>query len=131
MATSVQQEELGSVSYTLKLPLTLEHHGRYWVAHCPPLDVMAQSSTKKGAKESLKEAVSLWVESCHHRGVLEEALIESGFTRQAADEIPEGKAGVIVRTAKPKDKSHVDHIQVDVPAFIASRLTNTEGHAAC
>lgn len=125
MATSVRQEELGSVSYTLKLPLTLEHHGRYWVTHCPPLDVMAQSSTKKGAKESLKEAVSLWVESYHHGGVLEEALIESGFTRQAADEIPEGKAGVIVRTAKPEHKSHVDHIQVDVPVFMCQSVLRT------
>jgi len=54
-----------------------------WVAGCPALDVYSQGSDESDAKRCLKEAITLWVESCLERGTLDEALRQLGFHRRA------------------------------------------------
>ena len=120
-----------SVTVTVKLPLTLERDGRHWIACCPPLEVMTQSDTKKGAREALKEAVTLWIESCSERGVLSDALVELGFTRREPGSVPGGQVGVFVRPNPAEAKPSLNHIQVDVPAFMAARLNEFEVNASC
>ena len=67
--------------YEVRLRAWFRRDGQQWVVWCPALDVMTQSRTKKGALESLREAVELWFESCIEREVLDGALKESGFAR--------------------------------------------------
>lgn len=50
-----------------------------WVAHCLGLDVASSGPTVEEAIRRTREAVELFVESCAHRHVLEEVLLESGF----------------------------------------------------
>ncbi len=133
MARAVQNEERRSTTFRVKLPMTLERDGRHWIACCPALEVVTQSETKKGAKAALEEAVTLWIESCHDRGVLGDALVELGFTHQGTGELNDGEIGVVVSEAKSvsKPKPSNDHIQVTVPAFMAARMNEFEVNASC
>lgn len=69
------------VSITIRLQTWYRRDGREWLAWCPAIDVMSQARTKVKAMESLREAVELWFESCFERGVLNEALVECGFSK--------------------------------------------------
>ncbi len=50
-----------------------------YVALAPELNVSSFGNTKQEARESLKEAVELFLEECQRMGTLEEVLAESGF----------------------------------------------------
>ncbi len=52
---------------------------KQYVAIAPELNVSSFGSTKKEAKESLREAVELFLEECRRMGTLEDVLIEAGF----------------------------------------------------
>ncbi len=58
---------------------TLRREGRWYFAHCPPLDVTTQGRTESEAKENLIEASQLFIMSCLERGTLDQALKELGF----------------------------------------------------
>lgn len=79
--------------YAVKLSLQIRREDREWVAWCPAIDVATQARSKKQAPDGLKEAVELWFESCISRGVLDQALQESGFRK-------------ISRAAGTEDASH-------------------------
>ncbi len=69
--------------YTVRLRAWFRRDGQQWIVWCSALDVMTQSRTRKGALESLREAIELWFESCIEREVLDGALKESGFAKAA------------------------------------------------
>ena len=50
-----------------------------YVSLCPELGVSSFGKTEKEAKESLKEAVELFLEECERLGTLKDVLEESGF----------------------------------------------------
>lgn len=121
----------GSVAYTISLPAWLRKEGRQWIAHCPSVDVCTQATTKVAARNALKEAVSAWFESCIDRGVLEEALFEVGFKKAKKGVQPPLGAGRVTVQQGPTKKEEISNIEVSIPAFIAARLTDSNGHASC
>ncbi|MBI5115494.1 type II toxin-antitoxin system HicB family antitoxin [Candidatus Poribacteria bacterium] len=50
-----------------------------YVGLCPELNVSSYGDTPEEARESLKEAVSLFLEECEHMGTLKDILEEAGF----------------------------------------------------
>jgi predicted RNase H-like HicB family nuclease len=58
---------------------TIKRVGRWYIAHCPPLDVASQGRTVGEAKENLREAAELFLETCIEHGTLDQALRELGF----------------------------------------------------
>lgn|GEM_PF-394465 len=58
---------------------TLKREGKWYVAHCPPLDITTQGRTEEEAKKNLIEASELFVVSCFERGTFEQALRELGW----------------------------------------------------
>lgn len=117
------------VALSIKLEAATRQEGNLWFAWCLPLDVMTQAETKHGALKSLKEAVELWFESCIERNVLEQALLEAGFRKTKAGEMPLRNASV-VRVHEPKLlPAHAfpakrDYIEVSIPAYIAARCNS-------
>lgn len=88
----------------IKLFVECKKDGRAWVAICPAIDVASQSRTKMGALASLSEAVGLWFESCISRGVLDQALQDSGFKRSEIGHIPEGAVNVVATHSVEKSE---------------------------
>jgi len=117
------------VALSIKLEATTRQEGDVWLAWCLPLDVMTQAKTKQAALESLKEAVGLWFESCITRNVLEEALLEAGFCKTKAGELPPQDASII-KVHSPKAQpakafsAKRDYIEVSVPAYIAAQCNS-------
>ena len=58
--------------------------GKYWLASCPSLNIATQGETFERAEENLKEALTLFIESCLQRGTLEEVLLQAGYTKMGA-----------------------------------------------
>ncbi|RJP70175.1 MAG: type II toxin-antitoxin system HicB family antitoxin [Candidatus Abyssobacteria bacterium SURF_17] len=50
-----------------------------YVSFCPELNVSSFGDSPEEAKESLKEAVTLFLEECENMGTLKDVLEESGF----------------------------------------------------
>ena len=59
-----------------------------WIAWCPDLDVTTQGDTIRKADENLREAVSLFLETCHAMGTLEDVLREAGRFERCSREPP-------------------------------------------
>ena len=109
---------------------------------CPGIDVMTQDRTRKGALESLREAVALWFESCIERGVLNGALKELGYNKLPADEeAPEGVDFIsVVRQPQPPfvetgmsfslgHRKGSDYIECIIPAYIAAQQLGAAARA--
>ena len=62
-----------------KLFGTIKRQARWYVAHCPPLDITTQGRTRDEAKRNLIEAAELFMTSCFERGTFEQALRELGW----------------------------------------------------
>src|SRR5207244_5804402 len=56
-----------------------EKKGRWFITHCPPLDLTTQGKTLAEAKRNLVEASEMFISSCVERGTLDLALRELGF----------------------------------------------------
>lgn len=85
---------------------------------CPVIDGATQARTKKQALENLREAVELWFESCVSRGVLDQALRESGIRRVSiAMDFQNPGSWVTVRTRQTPDQavSITDTIRFQIP----------------
>ena len=52
-----------------------------WVGWCPCLDLATYGDTREHAREAIKEAVNLWIETCMGDGTIDMALVEAGFSR--------------------------------------------------
>jgi predicted RNase H-like HicB family nuclease len=58
---------------------SIKRQDRWYVAHCPPLDITTQGRTEEEARKNLIEASELFVVSCFERGTLHQALRELGW----------------------------------------------------
>jgi len=112
------------VALSIKLEAATRKKGKIWLAWCPPLDVTTQADTKQRALASLKQAVELWFESCIARNVLEEALLEAGFSKMKPGEMLPQNANVIKLHEPPPAHAFPaprDYIEVSIPAYIAAQ----------
>ena len=90
----------------VKLCIECKNVDRDWIATCPVIDVASQCRTKAGAIAGLSEAIGLWFESCISRGVLEQALEDSGFKRCEIGEIPEDAVNIVA--TRPAERLELD-----------------------
>ncbi len=124
------------VSYNVKLEALVRQEEGQWIAWSPSLDVMAQADSKARALKSLRGAVELWFESCIERGVLEEALVESGFWKAKPGGSNSDERGVDIvrvrasRTAPAANGGMSELIEVSIPAYIAAHRIEAAGSAA-
>jgi predicted RNase H-like HicB family nuclease len=65
----------------LSVRIELFKEGDVYVALSPELNVSSFAESIDDAKESLREAIELFVEECQEMGTLEDVLEESGFSR--------------------------------------------------
>jgi len=68
----------GAIQAEFELFGTIKRQDDWYVAYCPPLDVTTQGRTAAEAKSNLKEACSLFLQSCFERGTFEQAMRELG-----------------------------------------------------
>ena len=68
------------IAFSICLPVIIKKRAKWYVASCFPLDIHAQGETSREAKESLKEALNAFVNSCMSRGTFDAVLKESGIT---------------------------------------------------
>ena len=71
---------MDDVRWDINLRVVAHKRNNVWVAWCPALRVVTQADTLPSVKTAIKEAVEGWFESCIERDVLQEALVELGFT---------------------------------------------------
>jgi predicted RNase H-like HicB family nuclease len=64
----------------LSVRIELFKEGDLYVALSPELNVSSFGESIEDAKESLREAIELFVEECQEMGTLEDVLEESGFS---------------------------------------------------
>jgi predicted RNase H-like HicB family nuclease len=93
-----------SIQIHFKLPYRLKKSGKWIVASCPSLDVHSQGKTETQAKNNLVEALALFLESCHERGMLDAVLKECGFE----------KVALPIKLSRPKSK------YVEVPLHLVA-----------
>ena len=72
------------IEFRFKLPYAVHREGGYYLASCPPLDVLSQGETEQEALDNLEEALGLFLEGCYENGTLEAVLKESGFREVAS-----------------------------------------------
>ncbi len=112
-----------SVELTIKLQTLISQEDGIWLAECPSIDVATQAETESAAFAAIDEAVKAWFESCLERGVLREALLESGFTLAKTGElIPEGADRVTVTNGQSSMPVTEKELQISIPAYIASSI---------
>lgn len=104
--------------YAVKLSLQIGRDDRDWVTWCPVIDVATQARTKGRALDGLREAVALWFESCIGRGVLDQALQQSGFRRvSGAAGAHDASESVTVQATQTPDRA------VSVPDSVRSQIS--------
>jgi predicted RNase H-like HicB family nuclease len=79
----------------------IKKKGKWFIAHCPPLDLSTQGETFEVARKNLIEASQLFLTSCLERRTLDQALRELGFVpvpnEMQEDSLPEGDFSFPVR----------------------------------
>jgi predicted RNase H-like HicB family nuclease len=98
-----------------------------WVAVCPRIGVASQGRTESDARKSLQDAVELWFESCLERGVLDQAMRESGFRSLAnEEEAPADTEHVFVSRADSHAEDDILGIEFsvhfEIPAYQAAHF---------
>jgi len=71
-----------SIAVEVKLQVCIEKTEHGYTAFCEALDVYTEASTKKQAEKSIREALSLFLETCLEMGTFNEVLSSSGFKRE-------------------------------------------------
>jgi predicted RNase H-like HicB family nuclease len=69
-----------AIQAEFKLFGTIKRQHDWYVAYCAPLDITTQGRTAAAAKANLKEACSLFLQSCFERGTFEQAMRELGWS---------------------------------------------------
>ena len=64
-----------NIDYTVKV----WKEGSQYVAHAAPLDVMSSGATPEDARNALREAVCLFIETAREMETLEDILDECGY----------------------------------------------------
>ena len=116
------------VKVSVNLQVALRLDGDAWVGYCPSLDMASQGDTEEEALNAVKEAVELWFESCLERGVLAQALEESGFKRVIHSAVlPSGlEAAGVPELAQSHSTAEANNkqISIELPAYIADAITS-------
>jgi predicted RNase H-like HicB family nuclease len=81
--------------------------GRNFVAHAIDLDVSSCGGTKEKALESLKEAVTLFLEEAEKMGTLSQILGESGY-RRSGRQVRSRECFCVQRVSLPDSLTHVE-----------------------
>ncbi|MBU2027679.1 MAG: type II toxin-antitoxin system HicB family antitoxin [Proteobacteria bacterium] len=106
MAYKVDAKNSIIVQFNIHLPAVVAKKEKWFTASCPILDVVTQGETVEKARANLAEALSLFLISCHERGMLDAVLKNCGF-RPAYNSIP-------VKVPRPDS----DYINVPLPFII-------------
>jgi predicted RNase H-like HicB family nuclease len=110
-----------TVNISLRLLCQVKKETRQrWVAGCPQLDVYSQGKTEQEAKDRLKQALLLWVESCFERGTLEDALRQVGFRRVAS--VPLGGQHIVAPAPETEATEGTFPVHLSIPAYQAAAL---------
>ena len=80
MVRGVKMDNVATIE--VKLPVCIEKTEHGYTAYCEALDVYTEASTKKQAEKNIREALSLFLETCLEMGTLREVLTSSGFKRE-------------------------------------------------
>ena len=64
-----------NIEYTVQI----WKEGNQYLAHATPLDVVSSGPTQESARNALKEAVHLFLDTVKEMGTLEEVLNECGY----------------------------------------------------
>lgn len=73
---------MATLSLELTVPVSLKKEGEFYIASCPVLDVHSQGGTERKAMENLREAMTLFLETCFEMGTLGKVLEETGVHAQ-------------------------------------------------
>jgi predicted RNase H-like HicB family nuclease len=71
------------------------------VSYCPALNVYSHGKTREEAKEALRNAICLFLETCFQRGTLGDILRKAGFNAQPR------QAGVAIAAIKQDEKIEI------------------------
>ncbi len=80
------------VEVEVKLQVCIEKTDHGYTAFCEALDVYAEAPSKRQAEKNIREALSLFLETCMEMGTFHEVLTSSGFKAQLKQR--KKKAGV-------------------------------------
>lgn len=80
----------GDVSIEARLHGALFPDGDTWVSICYPLDISTCGDTKEQAIDRIKDAVSIFFETCIARKTLNKALVELGWEMTSHNIIVDG-----------------------------------------
>ncbi len=69
-----------SITFEVHLPINIKKSDNIYISSCDILDVISQGESEKKAKENLKEAIELFLITCHEMGTLDRVLNDCGFT---------------------------------------------------
>ena len=105
-----------------KLPVEFKKRKKWYVASCPILDVVTQGETKKKAKANLKEALSVFLETCIEAGTLSDVLSGCGF--RASSKAQATKTARITRKTESTPNEFIN-----VPLWLFS--DKKTGHKQC
>jgi len=64
---------------SLKFSSVITHEGRWYIAHCPELDIASQGKSVESALKNLREAIELYLED-EHAKVPDAMSEERGWT---------------------------------------------------
>lgn len=67
------------IRFEMRVPITVEQDGDWFISACPSLDVYSQGETHDKAVSNIIEALQLFISSCYERGTLDQVLKECGF----------------------------------------------------
>ena len=114
-----------SIAVLIRLSAFLRQADGNWESSCPTLDVYSQGGSAEEAKDNLREAVELWVDSCLERNTLSDALRELGWHRVSPGaELPSDTDTIRVLTPEEADVGRVlgdpFSVEVKIPAYQAA-----------
>jgi len=98
-----------SITFEVALPFKIKKEAKYFISHCPPLDVWSQGKTENKAISNLIEAVRLFLVDCFERGTLEKVLKDCGFV-------------ALRKPTKRHKPSPADEINVPLPFIIDQEM---------
>ena len=87
------------IQFQMTVPVEVRHEGSWFYSSCPILDVHSQGTSHEEAINHLVEALRLFVESCYHRGTLDDVLKDCGFEPDGFDDDDDGGLTVSVPLA--------------------------------
>lgn len=128
-------QTLETALIVLRLSAFVHQEDDLWVAGCPSLDVFSQGDSVEDAKESLQEAIELWIESCVERNTLADSLRELGWYRTPVDSKSPAESEVIGVVSLGRDHSaelgQEYPLEVTIPAYQAAIFSGTPSSAHC